>query len=435
MLRNTWSTTFAVTGLNVALTAVSSILLARGLGPENRGVLLAIMFWPAFLLSIFYISLNEATAYHIARAGSESHQRERQRSVAMTCQLLMAVAVTLTMLLILPLVVSERGSSFLTVVLMYASVFSPFTILYLFYSAVRQGQSDFLVFNLLRLCQPLIYVVGIVVLALFGNLGIETALQTMLISTAVSVLLAIHLGGVQWPTWDWGAMRSLFRTALRLHGVNVLLFVALEVDKLIVIEWMDDRSAGLYVVALAVSTLGSGLVVNSLGALSLPKIAGTVDAADRIRKLCQFTQAGVLSLVLVNVAGAVILPPLLPLIFGANFGESAAVLVILLVANTLRGLRQVIDRNLRAMGENRPSIQSEVAGLLGLLALAPIGVTFGGLSGIAWGVTGSQLLALAVMVMQTARAYQLSVVDFLGMRLSIMRQLVDRAVQQLRLPP
>jgi O-antigen/teichoic acid export membrane protein len=68
MRKASWITTFGTTSISIMLSLVTSVLLARYLGPEGRGALLAIIFWPTMFLQIFNFSLNEATIIHVAQA-------------------------------------------------------------------------------------------------------------------------------------------------------------------------------------------------------------------------------------------------------------------------------------------------------------------------------------------------------------------------------
>src|SRR5207249_2767213 len=95
--------TFGATGINMVLSLVTSIMLARCLGPEGCGALLVITFWPTLILGIVQFSLNEATIYHVARAGAagDSGSRDRQCAYALTLELFGAGAATLASLLLL----------------------------------------------------------------------------------------------------------------------------------------------------------------------------------------------------------------------------------------------------------------------------------------------------------------------------------------------
>ena len=70
MTRRALITTFGVTGVTMGLSLITSVVLARNLGPEGRGLLLALTFWPALWTALSNLSLNEATCFHVARSGA-----------------------------------------------------------------------------------------------------------------------------------------------------------------------------------------------------------------------------------------------------------------------------------------------------------------------------------------------------------------------------
>lgn len=432
MRQTTWITTFGATAIIAALGILTSIVLARSLGPEGRGALLAIVFWSILLLSIFYLSLNEATTYHVARARADGKEGdcELECRSALTLHLLMAGGVTAISLPLLPLALGAERASYLPLALSFAAVFTPLTILDLYFNAVRQGRGDVRNFNILRLCQPLVYAAGLIALILFQSLRIDTVLATTLFATGVSVLLGLYFEGARIPGWNFPAMLELLRTGLRIHGVNLLVCIAAEADKLIVLRWMDDASAGLYAVALGVSMLGSGLVVQTLIVLAYPKISTTADRGQQVALICRFTHAAMLLLLLINGAAAAVAPWAIPLLFGEAFAAAVPVAMILLLANTFRGVRQVMDRALRATLHTRLNMLSEGAGLISFIAAAPIGASMGGLVGIAWAMAAAQALAFAVMVAGTARLHALPILDLWGLKPSSVSQLMQVAVRE-----
>ena len=185
--------TFGVTGISTVLTLVTSVALARYLGPEGRGLLLALLFWPALLLSIFFCSLHEATIYHVARArsGHVGHDGIDTNAVtrhALGVHIVAAVFITLVVLSLLPFVLGAARTQYLPLVFRYAGVFIPLTILDLYCNAVLLGSGDILQFNMLRLCQPVLYAVALVVLTICQSMHVEIILAVMLLSTGVSVV-------------------------------------------------------------------------------------------------------------------------------------------------------------------------------------------------------------------------------------------------------
>jgi enterobacterial common antigen flippase len=411
--------TFGATGVNMALSLLTSIVVARYLGPEGRGALLVIIFWPTMILNFCQLSLNEATIYHVARAGADGDGsgRDRQCAYGLTLELFAVGVTTLGWLLFLPVFFGAARAHYLPLAMLYAAAITPLTILDLYYNAVRYGREDIRRLNILRLCQPVAYAAALTVLVVAGSLEVKTVLVATLLSTGVSVLVGLSFEGLRAPKWNLPAIRDMLRTALRLHATNLLLYASAEIDKLVVVQWMDEISVGLYAAALAVSMFGPGFVAQSLIVLAWGRISAETEQHQQRALVCRFTQAAILSLVLINGAVAVVCPWLVPTLYGKQFAGAVPVATILLLMTTFRGVRQVMDRALRAALIIRISIQGEIVGLISFIILAPIGSHLGKLAGIAWAMAGAQGLALIVMVIGTARHFDLATLHLLGLQM------------------
>jgi O-antigen/teichoic acid export membrane protein len=141
--------TFGATGINMVLSLVTSIVLARCLGPEGRGALLMIVFWPTLILGVVQFSLNEATIYHVARAGvtGDRGSRDRQCACALTLELFAAGAATLASLFILPFIFEGGRVHYLSPALFYAACATPLTVLDLQRRAQWEGRSSWTEFS------------------------------------------------------------------------------------------------------------------------------------------------------------------------------------------------------------------------------------------------------------------------------------------------
>jgi O-antigen/teichoic acid export membrane protein len=426
-----WVFTFGVTGLNAALMFGVSVALARSLGPDGRGALVAVMVWPALLLSLFLFSINEATAYQVARARAAGENPERWIRSALTLSLVLAGLATLASLLILPWVLTGERATLLPMAMMYTAVLTPVVILDLYYIAIRQGLGDLANANWLRLCQPMIYAAVVLLLVLATRLQLESVLAANILSVLGSLAVGLSMAGATWPTYNRADLQTLFGTGLRIHGLNTLLYLAAEADKLVVLYVLEPASAGIYVVALAVSTMGSSLVIPSLGAVAYPLIAAARERPDQVALICRFTQAATWLLLLINGATAAVLWWLIPTIFGQAFAPAVSIALILLAMNVFRGIRLVLDRAQRATLTTRFAIQAEAVGLITFVLCGPLAAKHYGLTGLAWAMAFAQLLALATIVGGAARHYCVSPVELLGLTPSIAAALVKSALQEI----
>lgn len=433
MARKVGILTFGVSGIITALSLITSIILARSLGQEGRGVLLILIFWPALLRGLLYFSLNEGTNYAVARSCAEgaSDEIDQTSRAALSLNLLAILIVTGLSLIALPFLLGQDRQAHLQLLLLFTAAATPFTLLDLYYSAVCQGRNRVTAYNLLRFCQPGIYAITLLALWVSGQVSVEYVLIAMVASTAGSVALGMIYEGLAWPALDGPRMRAIFGASAQIHGANVLFAIATEIDKLVVVQFTGEAAVGIYAVAVAVSALGSAVVVQSFAILAYPMISGAANRQVQRNLIQDFAQLSFLLLLFINGTAAVLSPWLVPLIFGQAFSAAVPVVIILLVMNILKGMRQVIDRGLRALLDIRPCMIAEAVSLVTFVTLVALGFVWAEprdrLVGIAISLTLSQFLALAVIIGFMRRNHELSLGNLFGVRGSTALRLAREA--------
>jgi O-antigen/teichoic acid export membrane protein len=407
--------TFGATGAVLFLSLVTSVLLARSLGPDGRGALLALTFWPALLSGLFSLSVNEATAYHVARAGALEGEvgLRRYASSGLVLQIVIAFAAATLTALIVQLALPDSRRASLTAVVCYAAAFTPLMLLDQHFRGVLQGRGAFGRLNAVRMVQPLAYCVGLVALALTNALSVGAVMATMVAALAASCASGAACAGVAVSGASVPAMKESLVTGSKFHAANVVLWAAAEADKPILLHLMDDVGLGYYAVASAVSAVGAGLVVQSLGMLLARDMAAATAREARIGVFVRNIRLAGPLLALVNGAAAALAPWWLPAVFGAEFAGAVPVAMVLLLMGAIKGLRQIIDRAMRAMRVTRVGIAGQAAALAGLVVFAPCGLGVSGLVGFAWGLVAAQLCSLVLMLIMAGRCLGLGAPELL----------------------
>jgi O-antigen/teichoic acid export membrane protein len=396
--RNRLIGTLGATVLMTGLSFITSVLLARNLGPDGRGALLALTFWPALLLGVLSLSLNESTTYHVAHAPGAGRI---YAATGLGLQLLVVLAATPLALAIILVFGLGRAHAGIGLMVWYAAFFTPLSLLDLHFKAVLQGRGDFRALNLTRLVQPFGYAVALIALAAAGRFTIAAAMAAMLATLAFSSLVGAAFARPTWARWE-GA-RDILMTGFRFHLANVLFYAASEVDKLIVLALMDDTDVGYYAIGIGLSTLGSGIAVQSISLLMSRDMPAAAEEA-RIDLLARNLAIGGLLLIGINLVGALSASWWLPAIYGAQFKPATPVVTLLLIMGTIKGLRQIIDRAMRAARIVKVGILGELTALTGLVVFGCAGAFAGGLEGLVCGLIAAQLIALLAIWHLTARA-------------------------------
>ena len=65
----TWQETLVTNGIIFGAGLVGGVLVARFFGPDDRGILAAVLYWPHFLAGITSLGINESLVVTVARDG------------------------------------------------------------------------------------------------------------------------------------------------------------------------------------------------------------------------------------------------------------------------------------------------------------------------------------------------------------------------------
>jgi O-antigen/teichoic acid export membrane protein len=404
MMRRTLISTFGVTGLVMGLTVITSVVLARNLGPEGRGLLLALTFWPALWAALSNLSLNEATCLHVAQSaatgGEEAHKAFE--SSGLTLQLIMAFVTAAVAMALIALLLPGNRREYLDLLLGYTAAFASLSTLDQHFKAVLQGRGAFGRLNVIRLVQPSVYMLVLLILIHSASLSVSLVMAAIIAALAGSTALAAASAGVHISAATLTSAKVTLASGWRFHLANVLLYGAAEIDKLLVLQLLNDHDIGLYAVAVAVGAVGGGLVVQSLGLILTRQIAAAAKG-DVAKLTVRAIHDATLLLVLVNSGAALLAPWLIPMLFGAEFAPAVPTVFILLGSGALRGLRQIIDRAMRAARVTSVGMVGEGVALIATMLFAAIGGFIGGLEGLAAGLVVAQAVALTVMLIMTIR--------------------------------
>lgn len=229
--------------------------------------------------------------------------------------------------------------------------------------------------------------------ALVLGLGARTEEAYVLaIAGATAVAAAVAWGGVArvsgaiHPRFDGSFVRESLSMGIRGQAGNVLQFVNLRLDLLLVSALLRVEAAGVYLVALRVAEVVVQ-VANSVAALIFPRVASQADPADTTST--ERATRVTLSVVAVSaVALAVVAEPLLTITFGEAFRGGTVALRLTLLGMVPLALTRILTGDLKGRG------RADLASIANLLAVAMTAV-FGLLLIPAFGIEGAAMAGVA----------------------------------------
>jgi O-antigen/teichoic acid export membrane protein len=234
-----------------------------------------------------------------------------------------------------------------------------------------------------------------------GSLALTALLLLLVDRSAASYLVAAALGyagatAVAWlavrrrlgpirPDFSRAFTREALSLGLRGQVGNVLQYLSLRLDLVLVAALLDLRAAGIYFVAVRVSEVVTQ-VATSASAFLFPQVAAQTERRST-RVTEQITRLTLLSVVVGGVILAALAEPLLGLAFGAEFVTGADPVRITLLAMLPLTLTRVLAGDLK--GRGRPGLVSWAA-FVGLVATISLDLVL-----IPWlGIVGAALASL-----------------------------------------
>lgn len=390
--------TLLTTAASVLIGLMLSVLVARTLGPEGKGMLDVASASIGLFTLVLGGSLNSALAYRLASLPT----RPKGLVLRLGIWGLVAGVVTMAMLGASPRLSSQLGllpGSDSVFWLIFIGVSAGFGIWAAGLRGMLIGRHHLITANRIDLAIKAGLLVAYLALAAsalaspraFGFVGMGAAILLALLLFFAQLEPSQHTPGL-WP--------ALLATALPVHGTNILHFLNQRADIFFLQASHGAREVGLY--ALAVSLAQCLLLASSaLAQPLLPKLAhaSPAEAAEIAARLCRL-------FLTLAVPGGLGLTALgwwaIPAVFGRDFSASLPSLAVLLPGVIAFGLTNILISYFVGIDRARLNVAISVAALtvtlVGNLTLTPAYGALGaaGASLLAYGFAGLvSLLAFA----------------------------------------
>jgi O-antigen/teichoic acid export membrane protein len=371
----------------------SGVVVARVLGPENRGVLALVFLLSAIATQLGSLGVPLSVTYWIA--SEEMGPRSLLRGLRGFRNLQLVVTLGVQAGLILVVLEPRSPAGFMWVgFLSLAATASGLSQMYGL--AVLQGLRRFGAFNALRLLNGALYVVGVI-----GLWAMDQATLTSI--TLVVIGTSVIGAGVTWlvvmrgePLADESdevatvrmvsfGLRSLFGSSPPVESFRL--------DQLLVGLILTPVALGYYIVALAFTNL-TRFIGQSIGMVTYPRVAAADNGSSQLRIIRQDFALGVAVCGGLTVALVLAVPWLLPFFFGSDFNPAGAAARILLVGAFFASIRRILVDGTRGSGWAMWGSTAELLTLLALPAAVLVTRYTDSLAAVALALAGANLVGL-----------------------------------------
>jgi len=371
-------------GSGLAMGFISSVFLARLLGPADRGLLALMLSVSTVVLAVGAVGQPLAVTYYASR--KDANNGAILGNTFLHALVLAIVLIPLTLLLYGPIADAVgRGRGGLTWVLAAALV--PITFLDWTTSNQLLGMLRFGLYNGLKFLVQVIYTVAVVVLVGFMSLSVTGGL----IATALGSLVTV--AGCVWPIIGWRRptvdrplLREMLHYGSRVQVGVIFQMVNYRLDVIIMQFFRSLTQVGYYVAAQTIAEFV--ITIATAFQSSLLPLISHYEGDERQAEVSASSLrhygilAGVAVLINSLFGTAVIF-----FAYGQQFRPAIVPMLVLLPGVWFLGMGLVIQSDLG--GRGRPGLSSMLAGLaaavtvvLDFALIPPLGVMGGALASV-----------------------------------------------------
>lgn len=394
--------TYVYSVLGLFANLVTGVVSARALGPDGRGVTVALSAFTQLIGFFFAMGAAQGLSYFIAREPSQGPRLFTTWIVILLPLTLLAVALGEVLL---RTVFSAHNAEAIAVGRWFVATVVLAIALEL-NSGLLLGAQDFIFFNTLRFAQPAMMAASYLVLWRLGSLTVTTALIAPTVGTAIVLVIGIWRSvkriGLARPAFRIG--RRTLWYAVRGHGLLIASNVNARLDLAILPAFTDASQVGLYAVATNVSLIVYQLS-NTFSALVLASAAGDPERArDRVLGSLYATLAvaGALALVIGLFSG-----PLLRLVYGAPFESAAPTLRLLLPGAVLFAGSAILSAGVYAAGRPLTTSAAQLVGMVVTVVGLSVFLRKGGITAAALVSTAAYSTVFAASLLAYKSVHQI----------------------------
>ena len=386
-----------------AVLVITGVVVARSLGPTDRGHLAFILLLESIVRQVGSLGLPAATTFFIARNRAQAYSVIRTVRAPAGLQLALLTLVQAVLLWIF--LAGQPEQVWLAGLVTLALV--PSILAQEYGLAILQGEGRFRAFNVLRALPVSGYGAIVVLLFVTGGAGLISITIAWAVPNAIFAIVMLYVAfrgaaRLTGPNEGLPSLRQIFGFGVRGYLGGLSPIETFRLDQAAIGLFLSAKDLGLYVVALSFTNLPR-FVAGSVGAIAFPRAAHDRNASGR-RTMWRFT-------LFITAVTAILVVPLelaagwlVPFFFGSDFEGAVDVTRILLIGAFFSSIRRVLADGAKGIGfPGRGSI-AELGSWISLVPLLAILMPRFGLEGAAAAMSISAALSLAILVYALLRA-------------------------------
>ncbi|UJB69467.1 flippase [Acaryochloris sp. 'Moss Beach'] len=391
------SATFVVRVLLMGLGFVNSIILARILAPEGRGILAVATAVTAMGIQFGNLGLPTANTYTVSKDPTRL-PNVLANSLVISLGIGTLGALVLGFIFRMAPEIAPVHGTTLTLALMAI----PLGLAYMLCLNILVGMQKIRTFNQIEVGSTLISIGFVLIVIISQQITVDILLGASILASCITLTwlfinLRPQMNSALQPSFDLFKENLIY--GIKAYTSTFLAFLVLKVDLLMINQWLGAEQAGLYSVAVAISNLVY-LIPTTVGNIIFPKLCSIEDWKERYRLLKKVCQPLSLLMVFIISFTAISAYPLITILYGRSYTLAAQPLLWLLPGILVWSIESVFRKLLASDGYRIEIIYAWLAASLTNIVLNIFLIPSMGISGAAISSSLS-ILVVALVTMTT----------------------------------
>ena len=342
-------------GYSILFALIISILLARGLGKEARGIYALCLLVPEILITFLNLGINVSSVYFISRQEFPAEYVVRQNASLANWISILAIGLGyVTIILIGPWAFPEIPRNYLLLSLLIVPVNLHVNVM----TSIFQGLQDFRSYNIPGMLNQAVMLGMVLLLIWVFKIGVVGAILSYLFGALISlvsliILVRFKIGNNFLIPFlpDGNYIRHIIRYGILAHLSNLLGFLSYRIDNFILMKVTGPAAVGIYAIAVS---LGERLWLptNAISSALFPRIASLYEEGEKQNTITPIVARIVFWLTLPLAFGfGFISYWLIPLIYGQEFAPSVYPFLGILPGIIMLNIGKIISNDLAGRGK------------------------------------------------------------------------------------
>lgn len=325
---------------------IISILLARLLGPEGKGIVTALFVIPNMMVSLADLGVRQASAYYI---GKEKYTIQQVLSSSLFLWIITSI---ISMIVVLTYYLIPGTANYTWPLIVIGIAYVPVRILVSYFNGVLQGQQKIGNMNMKFIIEFIVRLIFVVLLVWIFNLDVVGAAFA---TFATNIAVVLYSGYIIRQTakikleYIKGVPQDMFRKGIIFAVALFVLNLNYQVDIVFLENMVGSYDLGLYSVGVTLAELIWQLP-SALGMVLFARSANSKSDAEASNRSAKLLRLSWIPLIVGSIIFWIGAPFFVQLLYGQEFVEAGNVIRVLLPGIVLMVLFKILNADLAGRG-------------------------------------------------------------------------------------